>query len=64
MENAVVHLESLFEKAEADLDFVTRKLDTELDVKCAENGFDNVCFFIWKKARYNKNYFSSKFSSP
>ena len=38
----MLQLESLFEKSEADLNFVTRKLDTELDVKCSDIGYDNV----------------------
>jgi hypothetical protein len=42
MENLVIQLEHLFEKAQADLNYVSRKLDTELDVACSENQCDHV----------------------
>lgn len=41
--SAVQNLESVFMKAECDLSYVSRKLDTEFATVFAEQGEENVC---------------------
>ncbi len=45
LESSVAQLESLFVKAEEDLDYITRKLDAEFAMKYAHEGCDHVLPF-------------------
>ncbi len=40
--SAVQHLESIFTRAECDLSYVSRKLDTEFETVFSEAGRENV----------------------
>ncbi len=44
MDTAVGQLETLFQKAEGDLSYVKRKLETEFDRKWADAGLEKVIF--------------------